>query len=44
MKFIKDCIIHTFFINANNPEKERLEYCKKNCQFKCIKKEYYKKK
>ena len=48
MKFIKlpieNCIINTFFTDANNPLKYRKEYCRKNCDFKCLREKKYKKK
>ena len=39
----KDCIINTYFI-GENAVFYRLEYCRKNCNYKCCKGEDYKKK
>ena len=39
----KDCIIHQLFLNSNDPEYYQEEYCFKNCRFKCLKNQEYKK-
>ena len=39
----KDCIINTIFIDANDPDYERYDYCKLCCNFKCSKGLDYKK-
>jgi len=45
MKEVKqDCIIHTYFVDANNPQKERARYCEKNCNYRCLNGEEYKRK
>ena len=38
----EDCIINDYFTNCNEAEKIRLEYCKKNCQYRCQKNSEYK--
>lgn len=39
---VKDCIINNYFIGCNNPIKERLKYCQKNCGYKCLNGKSYK--
>ena len=39
----KDCIIWTMFQDANDPRWHQLEYCQKNCQYKCLNGKDYKK-
>ncbi len=39
----KDCIINEMFVDCNEPEFIREEYCKKNCVYKCLNDEDYKK-
>lgn len=47
MKIVKlpvpNCIISDYFKDANDPEKERLRYCQKNCNYKCLNGLEYKK-
>ena len=39
---IDDCIINTMFTDAKDPKKWRLEYCKDNCNYRCLKGKNYK--
>jgi hypothetical protein len=39
----KDCIVWTMFQNAKDPRWYQLEYCQKNCQYKCLDGKEYKK-
>lgn len=40
---VKDCIINNIFVGCKNDNYYRLEYCKKNCRYRCLKKMDYKK-
>jgi hypothetical protein len=42
-KLASDCIIWTMFKNANDREFWQLDYCEKNCQYRCLKNLDYKK-
>ncbi len=37
---VKKCKINTYFVDANDPNYERLRYCRENCKYKCFKKDY----
>ena len=39
----KDCIIWTMFMDSNNSNYWQQEYCKNNCQYKCLRNKDYKK-
>ena len=39
----KDCIVNDLFVNSNDPEYQRNEYCRKFCRSKCHKGQEYKK-
>lgn len=41
---VRDCIINEFYRNANDPIYYRMEYCKKNCRYRCLNNADYKKK
>ena len=38
---VKDCIINSNFIDANEPKFYRLEHCLKNCGLKCLRNKKY---
>jgi len=39
----KDCIIHNYFKDANHRKYYIQEYCRKNCNYRCLKGLNYKK-
>lgn len=43
-KFIRpeNCIINDMFMDGNNPEFLRNEYCEKNCNYRCVNGKIYK--
>ncbi len=40
---VKDCKIQEYFGDAREPERERIKYCKRNCEFRCLRGLEYKK-
>ena len=43
VKVKEDCIITELFTDAVDPEFCRMEYCKKNCNYRCLTGRPYKK-
>lgn len=37
-----DCVINQFFTDCKDPKYHQLEYCRLNCDYKCLKREEYK--
>ena len=42
-KMVEDCIMNDYFVDSNEPERERIKYCELNCQFRCLRGMDYKK-